>query len=218
VPEVGLAPRGAFAGFAATGHRGHASPSGVTLRCLDDHAMLEMTARRGQTAALAEAVHRLYGAVLPEGPAWMAGAGIEFVGLGPGCWLVLGARAARPHCPVDPGIGEKPRTTAGGTPALPALAAALSTFATFVDQSDGRALLELSGPRVRDVLAKGVPIDLHPRAFAPGSAATSHIARIGVTLWQTDEVPTYRLATPRSSAGSFWHWLEESSAAFGAQE
>ena len=39
------------------------------------------------------------------------------------------------------------------------------------DQSDSRLVLRLSGPRVRDVLAKGVPVDLHPKAFKPGDVA-----------------------------------------------
>ncbi len=54
------------------------------------------------------------------------------------------------------------------------------------DQSDARLVLHLSGPRVRDVLAKGVPIDLHPKVFKPGDVATTLIAYIGVQIDMLD--------------------------------
>ena len=95
------------------------------------------------------------------------------------------------------------------------LVAKLKGFASVSDQSDGRAVVRLAGPRVRDVLAKGLPIDLHPTVFGAGSAATSVIALMGVTLWQVDDAPTYDIAVFRSLAGSFWKWLTDSAAEFG---
>jgi sarcosine oxidase subunit gamma len=53
--------------------------------------------------------------------------------------------------------------------------------------------------------------------FATGSAATSVIALMGVTLWQVDDAPTYDLAVFRSLAGSFWTWLTDSAAEFGVE-
>jgi methylglutamate dehydrogenase subunit D len=76
-------------------------------------------------------------------------------------------------------------------------------------------VLRLTGPQARAVLAKGLPIDLHPRAFAPGSAATSTISLMGVQIWQVDDAPTYDLAFFRSVSASFWHWLTASAAEFG---
>jgi sarcosine oxidase subunit gamma len=67
------------------------------------------------------------------------------------------------------------------------------------------------------VLAKGLPIDLHPSVFAPGSAATSVIALMGATLWQVDAAPSYDIAVFRSLAGSFWTWLTDSAAEFGCE-
>ena len=68
----------------------------------------------------------------------------------------------------------------------------------------------MSGPAARAVLAKGLPIDLHPRAFTPGSAATSTISLMGVQLWQVDDTPSYDLAIFRSVSASFWRWLTAS--------
>ena len=52
--------------------------------------------------------------------------------------------------------------------------------ASVTDQSDGRVVLEISGPRVRDVLAKGVMLDLHERDFRPGATAVTLMAHTGV--------------------------------------
>jgi sarcosine oxidase subunit gamma len=97
------------------------------------------------------------------------------------------------------------------------LARALEGLAAVSDQSDGRAVLRLSGPKLRDTMAKGCPVDLHPRAFRPGDTALTAIAHIGVQLWQLDEAPTFEIAVFRSMAGSFWRWLSGSAAEFGLE-
>jgi len=87
-------------------------------------------------------------------------------------------------------------------------------FAAVSDQSDARLVLRLSGPKLRDVLAKGVPIDLHPNVFKPGDVATTLVAYIGVQLDRIDEA-SFQLTAPRSMAGSLWSWLSASAAEFG---
>ena len=98
---------------------------------------------------------------------------------------------------------------------LAKLAAALKGLATIVDQSDGKAVLRISGPRARDALAKGCSLDLHPRVFKPGNAATTAVALIDCVIWQVDETPTYDLAVPTSYAESFWSWLAASAGEYG---
>ena len=71
--------------------------------------------------------------------------------------------------------------------------------------------IRVSGPKARDALAKGVPIDLHPRAFRSGDAAVTTVAHIGVHLWQLDDTPTYEIAVFRSFARDFWRWLMQCS-------
>jgi sarcosine oxidase subunit gamma len=95
------------------------------------------------------------------------------------------------------------------------LAQRLAGLASISDQSGGRTVIRVSGPRARDVLAKGLPIDLDPRAFPLGSAATSVIALMGVQLWQTEDTRSYDIAMFRSVSQSFWRWLTASSAEFG---
>ena len=59
--------------------------------------------------------------------------------------------------------------------------------------------------------------DLHPRAFKPGDAATTLVAHLPVTLWQTDDRPTYEFAVARSLAQSFWQWLSTAATEYGLE-
>ena len=95
------------------------------------------------------------------------------------------------------------------------LQAKLQGLASISDQSGGRTVLNISGRRAREVLAKGLPIDLDPRAFPLGSAATSAISHMGVQLWQIDDTRSYDIAVFRSLSESFWRWLTASAAEYG---
>jgi heterotetrameric sarcosine oxidase gamma subunit len=91
----------------------------------------------------------------------------------------------------------------------------LGERAAVADQSHGRAVLRLAGPRARDVLAKGCRLDLHPRVFTPGMCAQTVIAQIGVLLHQCDEIPTYDLYVFSGYALDFLEWLTSSATEFG---
>lgn len=76
-----------------------------------------------------------------------------------------------------------------------------------VDVSANRTTLELSGPAARQVLEKGCPLDLHPRAFGPGRAVSTTVGPVAVPLWQVDDAPTYRLLPRSSFADYLARWL-----------
>ena len=75
-----------------------------------------------------------------------------------------------------------------------------------LDVSANRTILELAGPSARAVLEKGCPVDLHPRAFGPGNAVSTTLARVPVLLWQTGD-DTYRLLPRSSFADYVARWL-----------
>jgi sarcosine oxidase subunit gamma len=79
------------------------------------------------------------------------------------------------------------------------------------DVSSGYTVLHLSGPPVRDVLAQGCPLDLHPRVFSRGMCAGSHFFKASIWLWQTDDTPIYELLVRRSFMGYVWLLLERTS-------
>ena len=90
----------------------------------------------------------------------------------------------------------------------------LAGLASLSDQSHGRAIFRIEGPRARDVLAKGTPVDLHRRAFGPGRSAVTQMAHIGVHIAEVGP-DAFELSLFRGFAESFWEWLGEMSCEFG---
>lgn len=85
------------------------------------------------------------------------------------------------------------------------------------DLSANRTTFDLGGPTARDVLEKGCPLDLHPRAFEVGTAYVTLVGSVPVILWKVaDEL--YRIL-PRSSFADFLgRWLLDAMAEFKAPE
>ncbi|WP_159765757.1 sarcosine oxidase subunit gamma [Streptomyces sp. HM190] len=76
------------------------------------------------------------------------------------------------------------------------------------DVSAQRTTLLVAGPRARDVLAHGCPLDLHPRVFGPGRCAQTTLGRTQVVLVARDEPRAGFWVLVRSSfAGHLAHWL-----------
>ena len=89
--------------------------------------------------------------------------------------------------------------------------------AVSVDLTQSRTILRIAGPKSRALLAKGLPIDLHPREFPAGGVALGAIHHMGVAvhLRDTADGTTFDLYVGRSHALSLWEWLAESAAEFG---
>jgi sarcosine oxidase subunit gamma len=187
--------RSALHGLGVAGHYGRAGATGLLIEERTDLALASVISKRGKRFALVNAVNTAFGVALPDGPRRATRGAVTFAGTGPDQWMASaeGSEAA--------GFAAKVRARIG-------------PFAAVSDQSDARLVLRLSGPRVRDVLAKGVPVDLHRKAFKPGDVATTIVAYIGVQIDMLDDA-TYQLTAPRSMAESFWSWLTASAAGFG---
>ena len=96
------------------------------------------------------------------------------------------------------------------------LKAKLSGLASVSDQSHGRVILRVSGPRARALLAKGTPVDLHPAEFPVGKSALTQMAHVGVHLTRVGE-DAYDLSVFRGFSESFWEWVTEQAEEFGYQ-
>lgn len=149
-------------------------------------ATVSVTAWPGAEAALIDAVQTRFGLTLPENGRWTEHDGLLAAWAGPRHWWLQ--RQAREH----------PMTEL--TP--------LAAHAGLIDISHGRAVLRLTGPDSRNILASLLPLDLHPRGFAPGRVASTLAAHMTVQVRQIDVSPTYDLACSRSFAGSLWRALE----------
>ena len=80
-----------------------------------------------------------------------------------------------------------------------------------VDVSDARVVVALSGPRVAEVLAKGVPLDLTEPAFATGTARRTHLGPLGVLVLRTGEAD-WEVLGFRSAAGYLMEWFRTAAA------
>jgi methylglutamate dehydrogenase subunit D len=92
----------------------------------------------------------------------------------------------------------------------------LSNIASVTDQSHGRVTIRISGPKVRTVLAKGTPIDLHTDEFSIGKSALTQMAHVGVHLTRTG-IDEFTLSVFRGFSESFWEWLISQAVEFGYQ-
>ena len=188
----------ALDGAIAPGRHGRrAGEAGVTVTDVGNVGLALVTARKGQRAALMDTVRAAFGVELPDTPRRVAGRDMAFIWSGPDQWLA--------HMEPAP---------AAGMEAVLAPLAGLARARRPEPRAHGAAR---HGPQVRDALAKGVPVDLHPRAFGPGDTAVTSVAHIGAQIWQTDDAPAYEIAVARGFALSFWHWLEASAAEYGLE-
>ena len=160
-------------------------------------AQVNLRGDAGEDAFRAAAEAAL-GLVLPGEPNTAAAAGGRAaLGLGPDEWLVVAPQGD---------VNEIAR----------ALRQALSGRAAAVTEvGELRTVIAVSGPRARDVLAKGCTLDLHPREFGPGRCAQSTVGTVDVIVHQTEEVPSYELYVQRSFAEHLWLWLEDAALEYG---
>ncbi|MET9816792.1 sarcosine oxidase subunit gamma family protein [Streptomyces sp. NPDC006129] len=171
---------------------------GVTLAERPFATMVNL--RVGPGSGAADRIERTLGARLPRRCGDTTSSGPHtVVWLGPDEWLVLSraegaALTAELRTALGPGRGSA------------------------VDVSANRTTLELSGPSSRQVLEKGCPLDLHPRAFGPGRAVSTTVGPVAVLLWQVDEAPTYRLLPRSSFADYLARWLIDAMGEFRGPE
>lgn len=90
----------------------------------------------------------------------------------------------------------------------------LSGIATICDQSHGRIIIRIAGPKARQTLGKGTPVDLHPDEFAVGKSALTQMTHVVVHLTRTGK-DTFEISLFRGFAESFWEWLTQQAGEFG---
>ncbi|MGO4667358.1 sarcosine oxidase subunit gamma [Bosea sp. 2RAB26] len=193
-------PRGSWAGILASGAFGAAGQPGITIEARDGLGIASLIVGEGGDEMLAQALQRHIGLGLPVTPRIISSASHSLVWAGPDQWHLIATDRN--------GFDELLRD--------------LAPLAAVSDQSDGRAALRLSGPKLRETLAKGCMLDLHPSVFPAGAAALTSIAYMGVHLWRITDDPesgdaVFEIMVARSMAGSFWSWLSASAAEYGCR-
>ena len=140
----------------------------------------------------------ILGLVLPTEPNTVAVNGaLLALWLGPDEWLVVTPPSAQ-------------------TQLSESLEAALHDMHCAVtDVTGGQTVITLSGPRARDVLAKGCPLDLHPSVFRPGHCAQTLVAKANVTIHCVDDSPSFELIVRRSFTDYTALWLHDAALEYG---
>ncbi|MCY9783404.1 sarcosine oxidase subunit gamma [Nocardiopsis sp. EMB25] len=119
---------------------------------------------------------------------------VEVLWLGPDEFLVVARSDLDPRVPVE----EALRTALG------------SARGAVVDTSAQRTTVALAGPHVRDVLAHGCAVDLHPSAAPTGTCVQTLLARAGVILQVVDaEAGVFTVLVRSSFAEYLAAWLSD---------
>ncbi|WP_164718764.1 sarcosine oxidase subunit gamma family protein [Bradyrhizobium sp. LVM 105] len=175
------------------------SNPGATVLMRNNLGCATIMVRRGADEQLKQRVKTAYGIDLVPGPRRSASGNVAFLGVGPATWLAT---------QDDDGNGYSV-----------SLKHAVGDAASVTDQTDGYVIHRVSGPRIGQALAKGFPIDLHDRAFAPGAVAVTAVSHLGAIIWRLDDLedgaPVFEIAVFRSLVESFRRWLDGSLAEFG---
>jgi len=79
--------------------------------------------------------------------------------------------------------------------------------------SDALARVEIEGSEIRDLLAKGCSLDLHPPLFPPGRSARTRFAGIPVIVRCTS-TSKFELVVTQSYVDFFLSWLEDAELEF----
>lgn len=153
--------------------------------------LCQLNVRVDPDSVEAERVAKALGGVLPIVPCTAVRLDeVEVLWLGPDEWLL-----------VAPGV-DREALTATVRDAIG------SGDGAVTDVSAQRTALQLTGPLVREVLARGCSIDLHPAATPAGSCVQTLLAQTGVILVVREETASDILVLVRASFAEYLaDWL-----------
>lgn len=173
---------------------GIANP-GVILR--DKKLLGHLTLRGdGRDQAFAGAVHRALGLELPGALMLVSNGDTSLQWLGPDEWLLI--------VPSGEEFASEQRLRE----------ALAGQHVAIVNVSGGQSILELRGPKVRELLMKSTSYDVHPKNFPVGKAVGTVFAKSQLVIRRTAE-DTWELLVRRSFSDYWWLWLQDAAAEYG---
>lgn len=87
-------------------------------------------------------------------------------------------------------------------------------FSAVTDITGGNTILQISGSKARDLLAKGCPLDLHESEFGVGRSAQTVLAKAGMTIFQTNQAPSFTVVIRRSFSAYLGAWFIDAAREF----
>ncbi|HEY1889092.1 MAG TPA: sarcosine oxidase subunit gamma family protein [Steroidobacteraceae bacterium] len=175
------------------------SGRGVIGREIEGLGIARIAAGRGQAARVSQLVRGQFGLEPPNAPRRASHGDFAIAGVSPCGWL-----ATRDHA---------------GNELAPSLQSLLGGCASVVDQSDAYGILRLTGPKVRETLAKMIPLDIHPRSFQVSAVAQTVCGYVNVMLWRLEDTaqgdPVFETWVGRSLAVSLHQAIAHGATEFG---
>lgn len=187
-PEIKLLLRGALDAYADELVK--ASSEALRLEIMAMRSVVNLRGNLADQSLITDAQHAL-GIELPLEPnRWHGDDRLAAIWLGPDEWLLVAPdgeaesieKAMRESRPMDPWL-------------------------SIVDVSHNYTGLKLSGPRTRDLLAKGCALDLHASVFSAGNCAQTILGKSRVLLRAVDGEDSIELWVRNSFAGYVVAWL-----------
>lgn len=174
--------------------------SGVTIEEREGLDMVQVSAWAQTAESACALIAEAFGVQPPMQPNSVATDGTtRILWLGPHRWLIVTPRQKTPDLAAE-------------------LSAILPTAtAAVVDLGAGRSVFAVSGARVRDLLAKELPIDLHPAKFPPGRCVQSSMAHVGVLVHATAK-DSFELFVYRAFAQHFREVLDDAALEYAAAD
>lgn len=170
----------------------------VRLALAESRTLVNLRGRL-QDQHFASAVQEVLGVALPEAPnRWSGDEQRAILWLGPDEWLIISPEGEAPD------IESRLREAAGDDPWL-----------SVVDLSHNYTGFTLTGRAAHEVLAKGCPLDLHPRRFHRGHCAQTLLARIHVLLRSAGIEHRIEIWVRNSFARYAAAWLIDAMAEYG---
>lgn len=158
-----------------------------------------VTARKGQAARMAEIFRANFGIEPPNASRRVSFRDVAIAGVGPDTWLATHENA--------------------GNDFAASLHSLLGDHASVADLSDAYFMLRLTGPRVRETMAKLIPIDVHGRSFQVSDIAQTVCGYTNVTVWRLEdsarEGAVFEIWAGRSLAHSLHRAISHGAAEFG---
>ena len=172
------------------------SGSGISIRIDSQVGHLNLRADCSDNDCI-EALESQLGQSLPTTPNTLSEGEHRIYWLGPDEWLILTdlSQAAL--------LMEKLRKSVTGK------------YVALNDVSGGQIVLRLDGTGVRDLLAKGCTLDIHPRVFTAGMCAQSGLAKANVLIGLAGQSESFDIVVRRSFSDYLLRWLLHGADEFG---
>ena len=150
----------------------------------------------GDETAFAAALSYLAPESAPEARRACTASGATLLWNGPGQWLAVSATS--PAADFIRGLRQALETSG----------------ATVTDLSHSRTVLRIAGPKARDVLLKGCPLDIE--LMRPNDCASSLLGHLNVLIHCLGD-QTFDVYVFRSFGLAMWEWLVDAALEFGVE-